>query len=403
VDGVGVVTALGESVDGTWAGLAAGRSGVGRITRFDARGLAVRIAAEVHRADEPYVSAFLDRRTGTLKERFAFMALDSALHSSGMTLADLRSARVGVFTGCEKSTTDDVLLFSKYEDPETADEAVGYAHQASLAERFAGVVNETIVARIGSVVMSANYAMACSASAVAIAQAVRWLRRRRIDLALVVGTEAPVTSGVVHGFQLLDALSSQNDAPEQASRPFDTNRDGFVLAEGAGAVVLTRAADRASGQTTCITGVGMTNNGSHITKTPADGERAAMAMQLALRDAGLSPRDIGYINAHATSTDVGDIGETAAIRRAFEVPPPVSSTKSMTGHLVAAAGIVEFVITATALERSFLPPTINQVVPDPECTLDYIANAGRACTVQHAITNSFGFGGTNVSIVVSRS
>ncbi len=404
ITGLGAVSPLGLTAQATWDGLCAGKSGVRRIRHVDVRGLDVQIAGEVGLPGVQEVSRLLGRTIGDRKQRFALRALDEALLSAGLAQADLRGVRTGIFTGCEKAETEDLSFGTHGHEHEGAD-LIEQLHQQHILGRCADYVARSVAEVVGTPLCTFNYSMACAASAVALAQAVRWLRRGAIDRAIVIGADAPITSGGIHGFQMLGALSTSNDPPEAASRPFDANRDGFVLAEGAGALILeSRALARArhapyQGR---IVGIGMSNNCYNMTKTPRDGKAAARAMRAALEDAGIAPEQVGYVNAHATSTDVGDLGETQAIRTALSAKVAVSATKSMTGHLVAAAGAFEAVITALALREQFLPPTINHQVPDPDCDLDCVPNAGRKASFEYAMTNSFGFGGTNVSLLLGR-
>lgn len=405
IAGIGLVTPLGHDVPTTWGGLCEGRSGIRRIRQFDARGFQAQIAGEVDAPAEPYPSRFFGHAVTERKTRFAAQALDEAMATAGLSRGDLERAPTGLFSGSEKEVSDDLSVFTAYDREADHPDVVAQRHHQEIAGRYADAFNRLVAARLPNLAVSFNYAMACAASAVAALQAVRWLRRGLIDRAIVLGVDTPVKSSSVLDFQLLGALSTQNLDPTKASRPFDANRDGFVLAEGAGAMILESARiatrDR-RGRFGSIAGIGITNNRFHMTNTPRAGVPAARAMRLALADAGLRPSDIGYINAHGTSTDVGDIGETNAISEVFDPPPPISSTKSMTGHLVAAAGIVELIVTCLALRHQFLPPTINQEHPDLECPLDYVANQGRTTSVRFAMTNSFGFGGTNVALVVER-
>ncbi|HKY39953.1 MAG TPA: beta-ketoacyl-[acyl-carrier-protein] synthase family protein [Polyangiaceae bacterium] len=401
VRGIGLVTPLGLDAPSTWAALQQGRSGIGAISLFDARGLGVRIAGQVALPSEAYRSTLLDRAARDRKEDLALRAVDEAISSAELQPADFAAVPFGIFSGSEKAVSEDLSLYARYErapkgmsEPELVRE-----HQLSIQRRSADSLARQIADVLPPARLYANYAQACAASAVAVAQAVRWLRRGTIQRALVLGVDTPVNSASVIDFNLLGALSCRNDAPPEASRPFDARRDGFVLSEGAGALVLEATAAPVAART-AIRGVGMNNNQDHITKTPLSGARCAAAMQAALEDAGIDPEAIDYVNAHGTSTDVGDVGETNGIVRVFASPPPVSSTKSMMGHLIAAAGIVELGIACLARERGFLPPTINQQEADPECTLDYVANSGRRAEVTYAMSNSFGFGGTNVALVI---
>ncbi len=418
ITGLGAVSPLGLSAEATWAQLCAGKSGVRHIQNVDVRGLDVQIGGEIDLPGNDELCAVLGRRIENRKLRFALRAFEEALLSAKLTPAELGSVRTGIFTGCEKAETED-LSFGTHaceqgghgqgdqqagQQIERAD-AIERLHQQHILTRCADCVARNVAVVVGEPLCTLNYAMACAASAVALSQAVRWLRRGAIDRAIVIGADAPITSGGIHGFQMLGALSTSNDQPEAASRPFDANRDGFVLAEGAGALILESAAlvrERNAPRHGRIVGIGISNNCYNMTKTPRDGKAAARAMRAALADAGLTPEQVGYVNAHATSTDVGDLGETQAIRSALRPDVPVSATKSMTGHLVAAAGAFEAVITALALREQFLPPTINHQAPDPDCDLDCVPNVGRAAAIEYAMTNSFGFGGTNVSLLLGR-
>jgi 3-oxoacyl-[acyl-carrier-protein] synthase II len=403
VAGMGLVTPLGLDLASTWQGLLLGRSGIRAIDAFDASGLGAQIAGGVG-AGPQYHSRLLRRSTRTKREHFAMRALDEALASAELAEEDLARNPLGVFTGCEPENSNDFSIFAEYElCNRDARDAVADRHRRILAARQPDVVGRAILERTPSARMFFNYVMACAAGAAAIHEALRWLRRGTIERALVLAVDTPINVGAVHGFEELGALSTHNEAPERACRPFDRNRDGFVLAEGAGAIVLETvelAASRTHRGHGHLLGGGMTNNQYQITRTPPRGEHAARAMRLALADAGLEPAQIGYINAHGTSTDVGDAGEVAAIRSVFETPPPTSSTKSMTGHMVTASGIVEMIIALMAVRDGQLPPTINQENPDPACELDCIPNVARAAAVRYALSNCFGFGGTNVSLVV---
>jgi 3-oxoacyl-[acyl-carrier-protein] synthase II len=399
---MGLVTPLGIDVPTTWVSLLQGRSGIRPITAFDASGLGARIAGGVIAGHE-YASRILGRRTRTRREHFAFRALDEALESAELTDRALAQNSTGVFTGCERENTNDFTLIAGLERSAFADPGMAHLHRRSLCDRQPDAVGREIVQRVRLTKLCFNYTMACAAGAAAVHEALRWLRRGVIDRAVVLAVDTPINVGAVHGFEELGALSLNNDAPERACRPFDRDRDGFVLAEGAGALILeTGEAGRARGHRPIgwLLGGGMTNNQYHITKTPPLGEHAARAMRRALDDAGLQPEEIDYINAHGTSTDVGDAGEVAAIRSVFRDPPPTSSTKSMTGHMVAASGVVELAVTLLAMRAGKLPPTINHENSDPACALDCVPNVARAAPIRNALSNSFGFGGTNVSLVI---
>lgn len=402
IRGIGVATPLGLDAASTWSAVQRGRSGVGTIELFDASALGVRIAGEAPLPSTRYVSKALKRQARDRKEDLAMRVFDEAMASAGLEPGDLAESPFGIFCGSEKAVSEDLGIYEGYErsplgldDPELA-----LRHQLSIDQRSADAFCRELLGVLPPPTFYANYAQACAASAVAVVQAVRWLRRGLIRRAIVVGVDTPVNSASVIDFHLLGALSTRNDSPPEASRPFDARRDGFVLSEGAGALILE--AVHGDTQYSAIRGVGMNNNQDHITKTPLLGSRCAAAMTAALADAGIMPAEIDYINAHGTSTDVGDVGETNGIRNVFATPPPVSSTKSMTGHLIAAAGIVELCLTQLAGQHGFLPPTTNQQETDPDCGLDYIPNSGRNAPVRYAMSNSFGFGGTNVAILVGR-
>ena len=404
VAGMGLVTPLGADLASTWQRLLAGASGVRAITAFDAKGMGTQIAGEIA-ADHVYASRLLRRDTRTRREHFAFRALDEALASAGLQGQGLGGASLGIFTGCERENTNDLGIFADYEDPTQDPTQIAERHRRQLCERQPDAVAREILRMTPRTKLVFNYAMACAAGAVAVHQALRWLRRGVINRAVVLAVDTPINVAAVHGFEELGALSMHNEAPEKASRPFDRNRDGFVLAEGAGALVLETARCAAARRHTGVgrlLGAGITNNQYHITKTPPAGEHAARAMRLALRDAGLEPEQIDYINAHGTSTDVGDAGEVAAIHSVFPDPPPTSATKSMTGHMVTASGVVELIVALMAVHSGQMPPTINQDAPDPSCLLDCIPNVARSGVVRNALSNSFGFGGTNVSLIVGR-
>jgi len=363
VAGVGMTTPCGGTWGETWENVSAGISGIREISRFDPGNIGVHAAAAINFEVSLVegVSTFLP---GSKRWR-EVLALNALCEAMDLAQLNHKSAgsdvRVGVFTGCEKEATDDFRAFQMTDGSAFSDHA---DHLAELDERNADFVMRCVANTLDGVVMAANYSMACAASAIALIQAVRWLRRGAIDRAIVIGANTPINTKNVHGFHLLGALSTSDEDAETVCRPFDIDRDGFVLGEGAGALILETAvlnSARGGPSHGMIAGVGITNNCSHITSTPPEGEAAARAMTLAIEDAGLSPAQIGYINVHATSTPVGDLGEARGIKRVFENPPPVSATKSTTGHLVAAAGIVEAGITLAALKNQFVPPTKNLV------------------------------------------
>ena len=391
VTGLGMVTPLGDTVEATWAGLLAGRSGVGPIGRFDASRLPVRFAAEVAtRGDEDQAA---------LKLRLAGMALDEALAQSGEL--SYAPERIGVCLGSEAARPELGVVARRLRT----------STLPTLAEFERGAPRaptELVARRVGATGPTSTVSTACTSSSQAVGEGVLRLRRGEVDAMVVGGVDALVDPMMVTGFSLLGALSTRNEDPQAASRPFDVGRDGFVLGEGAGMLVLeTEEAARRRGAPVLaeISGWGCSCNAYRITDSPPDGRGAGQAMAAALADAGLAPEAIDYINAHGTSTPMNDPSETAGIHRAFGAAARdvhVSSTKSMTGHLVAACGAVEAIVSVLAVREGVAPPTINLDSPDPACDLRHVAHQPRELPIRHALTNAFGFGGSNGSIVVSR-
>ncbi|MGH8944717.1 MAG: beta-ketoacyl-ACP synthase II [Acidimicrobiia bacterium] len=408
VTGMGAVTPVGLDVESTWAALLRGESGVGKITLFDASGHKSRIAAEISDWD---TGRYFDLKEARRLDRFSeffLVAARQALDQAGIdyTEDEEKAARAGVMLGAGfggmRSFIDEIY---------------------TLAERGPDRVSPTGVPRIipnmaaGILSIEANLTgpvscvvTACSASANAIGDAAEIIRRGAADLMVAGGAEASINEFAIASFAQARALSTNNEDPVAASRPFDAGRDGFVMGEGGAALVLEsmdHANERGAEIIAEITGYGMSADAYHITLPRPGGMGAARAMTAAIEDAGLGPDEIGYINAHGTSTPANDSTETQAIKIALgeEIAEgvPVSSTKSMTGHILGGAGAVEAVISILALRDQVLPPTINYESPDPECDLDYVPNQAREAPVTHVITNSFGFGGHNVSLVVSRT
>jgi 3-oxoacyl-[acyl-carrier-protein] synthase II len=402
VTGLGVVSPLGVGVDAFWEGLSHGRSGVRRITRFDPTPFPTQIAGEV---PDFQPSAHLSRRDVVRTDTFiqyALIAAQEAVAAAGLKIAASDGDRVGVAIGTGMGGVP--LLVSSWEA--LRNEGPGgisaYALPGSLPNMAAGWVSMRTGAR-GPLLAPTT---ACAAATQAIGEAFRLVQRGDAEVMLAGGSDALIHPLVVGGFAAVRALSTRNDAPERASRPFDRDRDGFVLAEGAGVVVLeTLEAAEARGAPVLaeVLGYGLTADALHPTASSADGP--ARAMRLALADAGLAPEEIDYVNAHGTSTAQNDEHETEAIKTVFGSHArrlAVSSTKSMTGHLVGAAGAVEAVATVLALHHGLLPPTINQETPDPACDLDYVPNHARRQPIRTAISNSFAFGGINAILVLGR-
>jgi 3-oxoacyl-[acyl-carrier-protein] synthase II len=383
---MGMVTPLGLGVDATWRGAVQGRSGVGPVTRFDASGLPVSFAAQ---APEPGGDG------GDLKLRLAAAAVREALAMSG----PVPGPRTGVSVGSEIGRPELPVVAARMRSavPPTAEELgrMDPAAPTRLAAALAGATGPM-----------STISTACTSSSQAIGEGLLRIRRGDADIMLVGGVDVLVDPLMITGFAKLGALSERNDDPQAASRPFDQDRDGFVLGEGAGFMVIeTEQSAEARGATplAVLSGFGCSCNAYRITDSPPDGRGAHQSMSLALVDAGLQPQDIGHINAHGTSTPMNDPSETQGILRTFgDHPVRVSSTKSMMGHLVAACGAVEAILTVLTIREGVLPPTINLDQPDPRCNLNHVRNTAVRAQVDHAMTNAFGFGGSNGSLIFSR-
>jgi 3-oxoacyl-[acyl-carrier-protein] synthase II len=402
VTGMGVVSPFGVGIDAFWDGLTQGRSGVRRITRFDASSYPSQIAGEV---PDFNAAAHLPRRDVVRTDAFIHFALISALAAlgdSGVKI-DGQNDRVGVSIGTGMGGVP--LLLSSWETLRREGMAgvSAYALPGSLPNMAAGWVS----LRTGARGPLFSPTTACAASSQAVGDAFRTIQRGDADVMLAGGTDSLIHPLVIAGFSAIRALSTRNDDPQRASRPFDRDRDGFVLAEGAGILVLEAlepARARGAHIYAEVLGYGLSADAHHPTASSSEGP--ARAMQLALTDARLSPEAVDYVNAHGTSTQLNDQHETEAIKAVFGDHArrlAVSSIKSMTGHLVGAAGGVEAIATVLALHHGVLPPTINHTTPDPACDLDYVPNQARRVPIRVAMSNSFAFGGTNAILVLGRS
>jgi 3-oxoacyl-[acyl-carrier-protein] synthase II len=402
--GVGLVTPLAIGTEASWAGLVAGRSGAGPLTRFDASGLDVRIAAEV-KDFEP--ERFMPAREVATMDRFIHFALAAAamaIESAGLDLGREAPERMGCYIG--------VGLGGSPRIEASVRSAIARGPRFGISPFFVPAVLPNMAAgfvsqRFGLRGPSLCHATACAAGAHAIGEAFRAVRGGEVDVMICGGAEASLNLVSLGGFAALRALSQRNDDPAGASRPFDRDRDGFVMGEGAGLMVLEpldRARARGARVICELRGYALTSDASHPTAPPPDGHGAARCMRAALADARLDPREVDYINAHGTGTRLNDAVETAAIKAVFGDHARrlmVGSTKSMTGHLLGAAGGVEAAICALALDRGVVPPTINHRTPDPECDLDCVPNEAREVPLRVALSNSFGFGGTNAVLVLA--
>lgn len=401
VTGIGVVSPLGLDAASTWQGLEAGRSGVGKISAFDPAEFPVRIAAELP-GFEP--DAVFGRRRARHLDRVGQMALvaaGEAVAASGLDVAS-DPERIGALWGTGiggiRSLEDGIAVL----DQRGPDWVNPYLLPMMIPNMVAG----NVTMEFGIRGYSGCTVTACSASAQAIGDSLDLIRAGRADVVVCGGSEAPITRVGIAGFASMKALSTRNDDPAEASRPFDAGRDGFVMGEAAACLVLEereRAIGRGAPILAELLGYGATSDAYHMTQPHPEADGAVRAMRDALADAGLSAGEVGYVNAHGTSTPPNDRVETLALKRVFGTKvPAVSSTKSMTGHTLGAAGALEAAVCVMALNRQVLPPTINQEQADPDCDLDYVANSARSVSFDVAMTNSFGFGGHNVTLVFSR-
>ncbi len=404
VTGIGLVSALGVGTEATWEGLCAGRSGVGRITKFDASAFAAQIAAEVKGFDPLRFIEKKDVKKMDVFIHYAIAASQFAVDDARLAIGPENATRIGVFIA------SGIGGFGTIEREHTALLEGGprrispFFIPAAIINLAAGQVS----IRLGAKGPNMATCTACAASAHAVGEAYEMVRRGVVDAMIVGGSEAAITPMGVGGFAAMRALSTRNDEPERASRPFDKDRDGFVIGEGAGVLVVEElecARRRGARVYAEVVGYGATADAFHITAPSEDGDGAVRVMAMALDSADVAPDQVQYINAHGTSTPFNDKLETLAIRTLFGDHAGalgVSSTKSMTGHLLGAAGGVEAGVTALAVYHQVMPPTINQDTPDPECTLDYVPWKARTAPITYAMSNSFGFGGTNAALLLRR-
>ncbi len=406
VTGIGIVSPVGLDAETTWRALCAGESGVGMITQFDTTQFRVKIAAEVKNWDPtPYISKKKLKEMERFTE-FAMGAATMAIADAKLELSGEERDEAGCFVGVglgglsTLERTKQVLL-------EKGPSRISpYSIPAIISNLAAGQISMAFGLRGPSYCTTS----ACSSGAHALGEAAEWIRRGRAQVMVAGGAEATITPVGIGGFEAMMALSKRNDDPKTASRPFDKTRDGFVSGEGSAVLILeslSRAKKRGARIYCELTGYGASSDAHHLTGPAPRGEGAQRSMRMALKDAKVAPDQVDYLNAHATATPAGDVAETHAIMDVFGTHATdkklwVSSTKSMTGHLLGAAGALESAICALAIAQGRVPPTINLNDPDPECTLDYVANAGRERSIKHALNNSFGFGGTNAALVFSR-
>ncbi len=404
VTGLGCISPLGNTMNETWDALLAGKSGAAPITLFDAGRHKTRFAAEVKGFDPvarfgPREARKMDRFT-----QFATVATLEALAHAGLTIDESNRDRVGIVIGTGIGGIG-VLLEQAEALRERGPERVSpFLVPMMISDGAAGA----IAIRVGARGPNMAVVTACATGTNALGEAAAMIRRGAADAMIAGGAEAAIVSLAMAGMNVMGALSARNESPETASRPFDKTRDGFVMAEGAGILILEseqHALARGAKILCEFKGYATTDDAHHISAPADNGAGAALSMSLALKDAGLKPEDIGYINAHGTSTPLNDKSETAAIKTVFgeyAYKVPISSTKSMTGHMLGASGAVEAAACAKVFEHNILPPTVHYSTPDPDCDLDYVPNQPRAARPEHVMSNSFGFGGHNATLILSR-
>src|SRR5713226_322275 len=404
VTGVGAVTPVGNTAEEFWAALIAGKSGIGPITRFDTTGYPTRIAGEVH-GFEPlkYIDKKDDRKFDPFL-KYAIACAVMAVEDAGLKVDTVDGARFGVLVGSGIGGIGTLLDQYDILKERGIDRVSPFFVPMIIINMASGVISM----RFGAKGPNSSVVTACATGNHAIGEAMRIIERGDADVMIAGGSEAIIIPLTIAGFCQMKAMSTRNDEPTKASRPFDAERDGFVCGEGGGLVVLEsleHARQRDARIYAEMVGYGMTSDAHHMTAPDPEGDGAARAMAAALRDGGLEPSAVGYINAHGTSTPYNDKFETIAIKRVFgeyAKKVPISSTKSMTGHLLGAAGGIEAIATAFAIHHGVLPPTINYETPDPDCDLDYIPNQARKQEVEVALTNAFGFGGTNATLALKK-
>ncbi len=404
VTGVGLLSSVGIGTEATWQGVLAGKSGIGPITAFDAQLFSCRIAGEIQ-AFEPslYIEKKEIKKMGRFIQ-FAIAAADCATTSARLVVQPEEAEQVGVYIGSGIGGFEVI----EREHQNLLNHGPRRISPFFIPATIVNLASGYVSIRNGAKGPNSATATACTTSAHSIGDSFRLIQRGDADVMICGGTEACITPMGIGGFAAMRALSTRNDEPQRASRPWDLNRDGFVVGEGSGILVLEELEHAVRRGATIMAetiGYGMSADAFHVTAPPTDGDGAFRVMRNALRDAGLQPEQIDYINAHGTSTDVGDRAETAAIKRCFgqhAYKVAVSSTKSMTGHLLGGAGGLEAGITVLAIRDQVAPPTINYETPDPECDLYFVPNTARPMRIDYALSNSFGFGGTNGALIFKR-
>ena len=404
ITGLGLVTPLGIGVEDTWTALCEGKSGIGEITRFDASGFDTQIAGEVK---DFHPEDFLPKKEAKRIQSFiayAVAASRMALEDSGLIIDSANQNRVGVLTGCGLGglqILEQTAAILKKKGPKRV---TPFFIPMMIGNMAPGMIS----IYLGAKGPNSSIATACASGTHAVGDAFKIIKRGSADAMITGGVESVITPTCIAGFNAMKALSVRNHEPEKASRPFDRDRDGFIVGEGSGILILETlegAVKRGAGIYAEICGYGMSGDGFHMAAPAPDGEGAARCMAAAIDDAGISYNAVDYINAHGTSTQLNDLYETQAIKSVFKEKAhslAISSTKSMTGHLLGGAGGIETVFTALTVHEGIIPPTINLDNPDRNCDLDYVPNTARKTDVKLAMTNSFGFGGTNAALILSK-
>ncbi len=404
ITGLGMVSPLGTGVEKTWQALLQGKSGMARITKFDPTGFDTQFAAEVKDfSPEDFMDKKEIRRMDIFIQ-YAMAGASMAMEDAGLKVTPQNAERIGVVVGAGLGGLTTIEGFHKI----LLEKGPGRISPFFIPMLIVNEAPGQISMRFGAKGPNTSVVTACATGNHNIGDAWRMIERGDADAIIAGGVEATITPLAVSGFNAMKALSTRNDAPEKASRPFEKDRDGFVMGEGCGIVILEEmqhALDRGARIYAEIVGYGLTGDAYHITAPAPDGEGAARCMAMALKSGGIAPGEIDYINAHGTSTEYNDIYETCAIKTVFQEHArkvAISSTKSMTGHLLGGAGGVEAIITILTICRGIIPPTINYETPDPNCDLDYVPNVPRKAEVRLALSNSFGFGGTNAVLIFKK-
>jgi len=402
ITGVGLITPLGIGVNETWEGLCSGKSGIGEITRFDTTNFKTKIAGEVNNFNpEDFLPTKEAKRT-ELFIAYAIAATRMAVEDSGLKIDSSNGDRVGVITGCGLGGLGIMERTILSVDKKGPKRVSPFFIPMMIGNMAPGMIS----IHFGAKGPNSSIATACAAGAHAVGNSFKIIQRGAADAMITGGVEAVVTSTCIAGFNAMKALSTRNDAPEKASRPFERDRDGFIVGEGSGIVILEaleNALERGAHIYAEITGFGMTGDGYHMTSPSPDGDGMIRCMKAAIDDAKIPYGEVDYINAHGTSTQLNDLYETRAVKSVFKDKAysiPISSTKSMTGHLLGGAGGIETAFTALTVHEGVIPPTINHENPAEECDLDYVPNVSRKKNVKIAMTNSFGFGGTNATLII---